>query len=236
MGKPLELSIEKENEDAEDRSKKTSIRLIRVGDGIIEVARPWYDVNLTVKRWFQQRNHEKRRSPLVAGLSFFRGSENPNPCSTTHYRSSNVISGIALCLGGSHCLFIDNTYEHYRISAAIALRDFLGDPRVTVVGVGMQKAAESLKKDWNIVLGKPVEVRTLMEAAYQKQEMPRKATLEDMAEIALDGMRTRRRAAHRQREKGYGCLDEAQALETTFNSFLCFKIGVKCLQKLGRPA
>ncbi|KAH7686447.1 Ribonuclease H-like protein [Dioscorea alata] len=219
----LELSMEEENEDT---------HLVRVGGRIIEVTSPWVDVNATVKRWFQQRYHEKRRSPLVAGLSFFRRFPERFTCSSRPYRASNVISGIALCLGGSHCVFIDNTYVNYRISAAIALREFLADRRVTVVGFGMQKAVESLEKDWNIVLGKPVEVRTLMEAAYEKQEIPRKATLEDMAEMALDGMRVKRSF---QREKDYSIFDEYQALENTFNAFLCFEIGVKCLRKLGRP-
>ncbi|KAM0932524.1 putative ribonuclease H-like superfamily [Dioscorea sansibarensis] len=236
MSRPLELSIEKENEDADDCPARTSIRIVHLGDRIIEVSIPNGEGSFAVKRWFQERDRAKRRSPLIAGLSFFRGSpDRYGWYRNSPYRSSNVIAGIALCLGGSHCLFIDNSSSDDRITAARALRDFLADRRVTIVGVGFKKAVESFEKDWGVHLGKTVEARTLMEDAYGKCQMMGLTGLEEMAEIALNGMRVRRLPVDIEKKYWIVDIDEDRVLQTTFDAFLCFEIGVKCLQMLGRP-
>ncbi|KAH7686451.1 Ribonuclease H-like protein [Dioscorea alata] len=236
MNRPLELSIEKENEDDDDCLTRNPIRIVRLGDRIIEVSILNDEGNFAVKRWFQERDREKRRSPLVAGLSFFRGS--PERCSwdkSSPYSSSKVIAGIALCLGGSHCLFIDNSSSYDRVTTARALRDFLNDRRVTIVGVGFKKAVESFDKDWGIHLGKTVEARTLMEDAYGMCKMMGRTGLEEMAEIALNGMRVRRLPMTTEKKYWFDDIDEDRVLQATFDAFLCFEIGVKCLQMLGRP-
>ncbi|XP_039122776.1 uncharacterized protein LOC120259266 [Dioscorea cayenensis subsp. rotundata] len=236
MNRPLELSIEKENEDDDDYPTRNPIRIVRLGDRIIEVSILNDEGNFAVKRWFQERDREKRRSPLVAGLSFFHGS--PERCSwykSSPYSSSKVIAGIALCLGGSHCLFIDNSSSYDRVTTARALRDFLAERRVTIVGVGFKKAVESFEKDWDIHLGKTVEARTLMEDAYGKCKMMGRNGLEEMAEIALNGMRVRRLPITTEKKYWYDDIDEDRVLQATFDAFLCFEIGVKCLQMLGRP-
>ncbi|KAJ0971324.1 hypothetical protein J5N97_019283 [Dioscorea zingiberensis] len=243
MRRPLELSIENENEEDDEGCRMVPyFRIVRFGDHVIDVLIPtYYEAKLTIKRWFQERNREKRRSPLVAGLSFFRDFPDRKqwwlPRSGNRNHPSNPIYGIALCLGGSHCLFIENVDYYEHLTNSRVLRDFLANSRVTIVGVGIKKAAASLEKDCGIHLGKPVEAKMLMEEAYGKDEMMGRSGLEEMAQIALDGMRVARTPVDITKNKWAedSDIDEERVMQTTFDAFLCFEVGVKCLQKLGQP-
>ncbi|KAK1441476.1 hypothetical protein QVD17_07394 [Tagetes erecta] len=107
-----------------------------------------------------ERIHHRRLHFLIVGLDI---EWRPN-----HGRNfENPVATLQLCVG-RRCLIFQILYAH---SIPQSLVNFLANPRYTFTGVGIENDAMKLEQDYNLVICKMEDLRTLAADVYGLNEL-----------------------------------------------------------------
>lgn len=167
---------------------------------------------------------------------------------------SNPICAIALCVGGSHCLIVNHRahlyyYETFTFPKNHPLCVFLADKKFRVAGPGLPAEAQRLEMEWAVQVNRPLDLHEVVAQAHgkdnvwvTKKKKKKKGAMvteairvEHMAALALGGMRVNERPASLLAPAncnwGYHLVSEELIKYTVRDAYLCYEIGLKCLEK-----